>query len=362
MTTREDELGRTLRTLLQEEAEAMQIDTVTDSRRLRRELSRADGVRRRVALGVVAAALAVVAGVLLWAGIGDPRSVAPADDGPAPEVSTAAPFFVDVTSGKQTLMAERLWPDNLVPEEYTDVVELVPSPDGSTIAYTALGDVARVVDVGSGAPRRLTPPRGFNGFGDYPPDWSPDGTTLVFVLGTGNARTLALYDVSTEGWTQLADLDVGTTGLADIVTGFSSDGDKVLCQLPRSTTTGAVVLDVWSVPMTGGEPTRELPNAAYPMGLPDGGIGFVFPGSEAGRSAIAVADAAGERRTLVRSTSAIWDPQLSPDGARILYRDDDGRHLVDASTGEPLPLPDVVAGADSARWLDDDTVIVVPAS
>ncbi|MDH3272843.1 MAG: amidohydrolase, partial [Gemmatimonadota bacterium] len=55
--------------------------------------------------------------------------------------------------------------------------DAVPSPDGSRLAFTALGDLY-VMDFPDGTPARIAD---FDGIGLHHPSWSPDGTRIAFV-------------------------------------------------------------------------------------------------------------------------------------------------------------------------------------
>ena len=61
------------------------------------------------------------------------------------------------------------------------VRDAVPSPDGSTVAFTAL-DRLYVATLPDGEPRRLTDDE----VGEYHPVWSPDGTTVAYVTWNGD--------------------------------------------------------------------------------------------------------------------------------------------------------------------------------
>jgi Tol biopolymer transport system component len=138
---------------------------------------------------------------------------------------------------------------------------------------------------------------------------------------------------------------------------FSPDGRTVIFHLPRDSS-ATTQWDVWSVPATGGERRLVLENAAYPVYLPDGKqIAFVseLTPDLTGRT-ISIADATGARRVLVKAIHGIWSMTISPDGTRLAYGDGGSIYVVDVSTGDSSK----VADGDSAEWLDNDTLIVVP--
>ena len=98
-----DELGRTLRTLLLQEADAMDIDTREATERLARELGPTSPRRRPVLVALVACAAVLVA-LLVWSNRGDERrGIAPADDrSPSPDAAAGAAYYLDLTDGEQT--------------------------------------------------------------------------------------------------------------------------------------------------------------------------------------------------------------------------------------------------------------------
>ena len=83
-----DELGRTLRTLLLQEADAMDIDTQEATERLARELVTHFATARAGLVALVACAVVLVA-LLVWSNRGDERrGIAPADDrSPSPDAA-----------------------------------------------------------------------------------------------------------------------------------------------------------------------------------------------------------------------------------------------------------------------------------
>ena len=85
--------------------------------------------------------------------------------------------------------------------------------------------------------------------------------------------------------------------------------------MPRDTTEQPV-WDVWTVPLTGGDPTLMLENAAFPSYLPNGEIVFIELTSRMTGHRIVIADEAGHRRTLFESDNLMWWPTVSPDGKR----------------------------------------------
>jgi hypothetical protein len=93
------------------------------------------------------------------------------------------------------------------------------------------------------------------------------------------------------------------------------------------------VSSVWSVPVTGGEPTLAIQDAAFPTPLPDGKT-VAYVGDGGHNVSIASVDDPGSARVLISATA--FGLMVSPDGTRLAYSRADeppGISVVDAATG-----------------------------
>jgi basic membrane lipoprotein Med (substrate-binding protein (PBP1-ABC) superfamily)/DNA-binding SARP family transcriptional activator len=273
------------------------------------------------------------------------------DPTPATEPPTLPPpFFLDLRTGARTPL----------PASLAMGGGYAASPGGTKLAFGTCcsgADAVTVANVDGTDTRTLRAPEGRNHYGA---GWSPDGTKLVYQERNGASEdvgNLFVEDLSSGRKTQITVLELTTAWWWWMAPTFSPDGRSVIFHLPRSSSE-ATTWDVWSVPATGGEPTLVLENAAQPAYFPDGNqIAFVEPtDSDLAGHTISIVDAQGSRRTLVRAQVSIWFPTISPDGSRIAYQDAGTIYVVDVSTG----TSSAVAPGDTATWLDDDTLIVVP--
>jgi len=335
---------------------------------LERQQKRQVRAARNRTVGVFVAVVAIgVAAIALILGIrGGQNATTPADEPPTVAPGTASePFFLDLRTGERTPL-----PKAIVPEGVGDgvIVHYAASPDGTRIAYQTChgggcskADEMAVADIDGSAARSLRVPEGLNG---YAPNWSPDGTKVVYQLRNGGGLDLGnlfVQDLSSGQTTQLTDLELSTAGWWFMSPRFSPDGGNVIFHLARDSS-ATTKFDVWSVPVTSGEPTLVLRNAFFPMVLPDGEeIAFVTPSGvdlSGDRIAITTADGRGSRRTLVDANVAIEVPTMSPDGSRVAYSDGGSIYVVDVATGESSKVAD--GNYFNAAWLDNDTLIVAP--
>jgi Tol biopolymer transport system component len=337
-----------------------------DSWREQEKRQRNANRNKKVGAFALVAAIVLVAVVWIVEIRGGENTTIPADEsGTVAPGRVSGPFFLDLRTGARTPL-----PKAIVPEGVGDrvIVSYTVSPDGTRIAYQTChtgacskADEMAVADIDGNDVRSLRVPEGLNG---YAPHWSPDGTKIVYQLRNGASDGLDLgnlfvQDLSSGQTTQLTDLELSTAGWWFMSPRFSPDGRDVIFHLARDSS-ATTKFDVWSVPVTGGEPTLVLRNALFPMVLPDGeGIAFVKPsGVDLSGGRISIADAQGSRRTLVKANVAIVFPTMSPDGSRIAYSDGGSIYVVDVATGESSKVAD--GDYDNAEWLDDDTLIVAP--
>lgn len=259
-----------------------------------------------------------------------------------------------------------------------DIVSLKPtitvSPDGTTVAYQAMGaagqEVIYLANVDGTHVRALKETAATGE--PIGPRFSPDGSQIVFqAKGSGpRVGNLFLIDVGTGQTTQLTHLKQLASGLFFMGPSFSPDGETVLFQRPEAnyidqpTNFRNQSWGVWAVPATGGRPELVLRNAVGARLSPDGRriLYFKVPPGEGPVSAdMWLADADGtDAQRLLRGNLQTLSAEWSPDGTKIAYARMGGRsgtYVLDVTTGETSKVLD---DAYFPEWVDDHTLIVGP--
>lgn len=329
-----------------------QIEPDIDARRRQEQHHRRSSRNRRIGALAVAAAVGVAALVLVFANRTEPSGNRPAvDPSPPPVAEVSEASLVDLRTGDVTLL----------PQSIGEGASYFTSPDRTMFAYNRCcgsPEPAFVANVDGTGVREITPD-GVDGFGVR---WSPNGSMLVY-QGRDNTTyqigNLFVVDMATGETTQITDLDPATYGWWFLAPTFGPDGETIVFHVPRGPDDDATTRwDLWSVPVSGGEPTLIARNASTAAYAPDGGtIAYLdSPRGYWASSRLMVADVdGGDPRVLVEGDQIVW-PRWSPDGTRIVYADGDGIHVVDVASGRTL----LVAEGESADWFGDDTLVVVP--
>ena len=347
-----------------------------------RVVRRRQRVARVVAGAAVAAIVGVGIGVVSWNDQTEDQPAAGTDIGKATSLPPTTyrspsqsagqtepesmPFFLDLFTGKQTLVPPGLAQDGVGVRGRKVYSAYDVSPNGRRVVFGTChesvcspDDKLFVAGLDGTDLREIQLPEGLTG---HRPAWSTDGTKLVYQLRHGESENLevgnlVVQDVISGRMTQITDLPLDSSEWWFLWPSLSPDGQNVIFHQPRLGWS-STVWDAWSVPITGGEPTLLMRDAQYPVYLADGkSIAFVQPApGTLGGPSIQIADAEGHHRTLVEANTSIGWLTASPDGTRIAYQDDGSIYVVQAWTGKSSK----VAVGDHADWVDNDTLLVAP--
>jgi hypothetical protein len=306
---------------------------------------------RKTGALVVVAAMAVALVIVVVASAPGRRS------GPAiaPSTATVPPtaamgsesFFVDVSSGRTAPL----------PASIAGAGIAYPvSPDGSQFAYNPCCGQAEIAafvsDVAGTDVRKVTPNAA------YGPRWSPDGSSLVYHRHVGVLGDLFVVDVQTGETTRVTHLDQPSRSLGwwFMAPTFAPDGRTILFHLARFASPG-YVWDLWSVPVTGGDPTLVRRNAGFGSYSPDGEtLMYLSPIDDVDFTGdglwVAPVDGGAPRKLVEASDIAL--PRWSPDGTRIAYAQRSRIYVIDVASG----VSTRVADGGVAEWFDDETLVV----
>lgn len=181
------------------------------------------------------------------------------------------------------------------------------SRDGKWIAFS--DDGISVARLGTAATRITDPGKDIDAF----PDWSPDGSRIVFARSGGaQFDPWVLYVVNRDG-SGLRRLTKGDAPFGERLPSWSPDGEKIAFERFGFPT------NVYTIDVDGTNESLLLRDAGEPAWSPDGSkIAFV----RGLGAAIAVFDLETKSiERVVRSERTAADPAWSPDGTRIAFAD-----------------------------------------
>jgi len=312
--------------------------------------------RKYGALALVAALAAVIAIVVASNLDADDQGVAPASNGPsgvvAPSPSELA--LLDIATGATT-------GTGIVP----GASEVDVSPDCTEMTYVTGAGAVAVANVDGSDPQPFPHTISLND--PIGPRWSPDGTEIVFQReGAANViGNLYILDVTSGRAKQLTHLPPVSAGLHYMAPAFSADGRSVLFTMPTEVASGPnagqLEWDLWTVPVSGGQPSLLVKNAGFADAEPNGNsIAFVAVQSDGkgdptfGDAYTAMSDGTQPRKLAEGETLL---PRWSPDGSEVAFTDvgKPGIFVADPATGETQK----VYGMDEwPEWVDQQTLII----
>jgi Tol biopolymer transport system component len=283
---------------------------------------------------------------------------------PAPEV----PYVIDLTTREMTPL-----PDAIVRSLATgrfDAARFAASPDGASLAFVGEGDdgspqiFIAAID-GTGLRQVTHDPTGATS-----PAWSPDGTKIAYeAYGSGEDRNVFIIDVATGEARQLTH-ESPPCRLCPLGPQFTPDGTSIIYS--GGTGTPDVVR---TVPVAGGKSTILLGRGRGGMDdagngalSPDGSLVTMMGSPIGGGGAIrVVANVDGSELRHVPGRGSTPAGTWSPDGTRIVCRAYDFARegiLADPARDSILVVDvttrdaSLVAKGSGAIWLDDHTLLV----
>jgi len=262
------------------------------------------------------------------------------------------------TAARKPVLAQIDLPHNYyylemyLPQLTTGPSALTFSPDGKELIYSMGGSLWRQT-IGSNEARELTHAKGY----DYQPDWSPDGRHVVFVRYQRDALELWQFDLQSGKETALT-----SNNAVNVEPRYSPDG----ASLAYVSTVGTGHFDLYVAKLAGdkltsprlivGEHKSTVPRYYYsafdhainPAWTPDGKRLVFISNREIayGTGAIwSVAVDAPDDLKQIYTEETAWraQPQVGPDGRRILFSSYHGRQwhqlwLTTIDGAAPLPL------------------------
>lgn len=193
------------------------------------------------------------------------------------------------------------------------------SPDGTAVAFVALGDLW--LQRAEGPAEQLTS----DAYVEMTPAWSPDGRSLAYLSDRGGQFAVWIWDFEQKKSRKLSEIEGSPAGIA-----WSPDGRKIAC----STSFGPRLGQVWTIDVGAGQVDKVGSRLSSSIGSPtwsaDGqiiGVGVLQPYSSLyreGINRILYLAADGSRQWGLRALEH-WSlgvrgkdgPVWSPDGRRL---------------------------------------------
>jgi hypothetical protein len=346
-----DTRARTAAQGINRAVEVMEMSTKTEQPKVERFDRYRDrkNRNRRIGAVAVAAVIVILAVVVALNTVTAPNKGAPASTHWLDTPPATGGFFVDLTTNQYMPL----------PASIRDAGSAYAvSPDHRLVAYAASdGSGLFIANIDGTGVRQIT------SGDDLGPQWSPDGSKIVYQQLAGNPNALGnlfVYDVATGGSTQITHIDQSTrtSGWWVMDPSFRYGGPngalQVLFQMPRGTK--PQFWDLWSVPVSGGKMDFA---GARPLGENAGWGAWDGIGGLAYATPVSPATFNGGRLVVAGKTfrGPVIKVRWSPDSTRLSYTRGVGGdvYVLNVRSGS---VTKVVTGDRSVGWFDDNTLIV----
>jgi Tol biopolymer transport system component len=271
------------------------------------------------------------------------------------------PFTATVPLQRSTFSIAHRVLEPVGPQPLAGLVKPVVSPDGRTIAFTAIGDLWLLP--AGGTPVRMTNDAAF----EVDPAWSPDSTQLAFVSDRGGHMDLWVRDLRASKETQVTRERAAVSGPA-----WSRDGSQIAYLADRhEIRTVRIKPGDCRGGATRGGTTGELGRPTWAPGCRSVAVGALFPYSDRYREGLnqlllyAFESGSWSQSVLFPRRSAgnreSGGPVWSPNGTHMAFVTE-GRLWVVAVDGEggAIGPPDMIADdlPESPSWEGDSRHIV----
>jgi len=327
---------------------------------LERQRKRQDAVKRKRRAGAIAAVVAIAAALALVFAVTRPANDTggPAGGGnvsQSPAFNTTPPIGAQIvgTDGKPTEQFAAI---------FTDQNGLQLSPTGLMVAYSGpLGSIGTAAPDGT-APRTLVPLSGDHGDGHAGVSWNPDGSRIAY----SSKGDLFVMNADGSHGRQLTHDETGGAYRPQ----FSPDGSKLVywSGSKAGDDGGEPDGEIYTIPASGGTPTRltnDHVSDYEPTWSPGGDRIAYFHGGE-----LWIMNANGKHAHRVYTgDGGAWAPAWSPDGSRIAFLRYTGTNvpfgpvmdveILNLNTGEAAKTGvQVLTDLNGPQWVSNTELLV----
>ena len=264
------------------------------------------------------------------------RTAPPADPAPGQSVETEAAPEVETAEADDGAWDVNNPPGAIISQVPIQVdegtwMDIDVSPDGSTIAFSLLGDIY-TMPIGGGTPTRIAEGLAW----EVHPRFSPDGSRIAFTSDRGGGDNIWLMNANGADKRQLTDEDFRLLNQPT----WSPDGQFIAAKKHFTTGRSLGTGEVWLYHVSGGSGVQlvERPNEQHqkelgePIYAPDGSAIYYTRNITPGSTFIYAQDsnqdlfnierydlASGEITTAVSGLGGAVRPTPSPDGEMIAF-------------------------------------------